>query len=297
MNAEKQHLDIAGYLDRLGTAAVTEPTVDALFALHRAHVERVPYEAWEIPLRGPVELDPYEAAARIIRGRGGYCFQLNNAFAELLAALGYDVSRHRSGVQNRPEDEPPGAEGNHMALTVRCGGRSWFVDVGLGDALYEPLPLEPGTYRQGPMTFVLEHSELIPGGWRLHHDPRGSFVLMDFSGEPAGIADFTDAYMRKLDFIRAAVRQHGFVRPPAVHRRDAYGVDSLTYCVLRRVESDVREKEMAHREDWFGALQDVFGLTLDDMSAAERDELWQRMHAAHVRWRDRHLRRAAAQRD
>ncbi|KUJ64561.1 hypothetical protein ACZ90_58515 [Streptomyces albus subsp. albus] len=263
-----------------------------MFALHRAHVERIPYEAWDIPLRGPIEMDPLESVAKIFRGRGGYCFQLNNAFAELLAALGYDVTRHRSGVQVRPEDEPPGRNGNHMALTVRCEGRAWFVDVGLGDALHEPLPLRPGTYRQGPMTFVLEHSELIPGGWRMTHDPKGSFVLVDIATEPATVEEFTEAYLEKLDFIREQVREYGFVRSPAVYLRDAYGVDALSYCVLRRVEDDVREKEVATPDEWFGALSEVFGLTADAMDARERTELWDRIHPAHLRWRDRDRRRA-----
>jgi hypothetical protein len=44
--------------------------------------------------------------------------------------------------------------GNHVVLTVsdlptdENPSGCWYVDAGLGDALYEPLPLAPGTYRQ-----------------------------------------------------------------------------------------------------------------------------------------------------
>jgi N-hydroxyarylamine O-acetyltransferase len=62
-------------------------------------------------------VDPLESAARILRGRGGYCCHLNGAFAELLHALGCRVRRHVGGVQGNPE-RPAGATGNHLVLRV-----------------------------------------------------------------------------------------------------------------------------------------------------------------------------------
>ena len=76
------------YLHRLGLDA-EPPSVDALFRLHRAHVERVPYETLWIQLGEPWDIGPAASVVRIATaGRGGYCFHLNGAFSELLAALG-----------------------------------------------------------------------------------------------------------------------------------------------------------------------------------------------------------------
>ena len=48
-------------------------------------------EAWGI--------DPVDSVTRIAQqGRGGYCYHLNGAFAELLRSLGYLVTRHVGGV-------------------------------------------------------------------------------------------------------------------------------------------------------------------------------------------------------
>ena len=70
-----------------------------MFRLHRAHVERVPYETLWIPLGEAWGVDPADAVRRIAtRQRGGYCFHLNGAFSELLRWLGYDVTRHLGGV-------------------------------------------------------------------------------------------------------------------------------------------------------------------------------------------------------
>ncbi|MFD0372166.1 arylamine N-acetyltransferase [Streptomyces sp. NPDC127114] len=38
------------------------------------------------------------------RGRGGYRFHLDGAFAALLTALGYEVTLNRAGVQDEVED-------------------------------------------------------------------------------------------------------------------------------------------------------------------------------------------------
>ena len=38
------------------------------------------------------------------------------------------------------------------------------------------------------------------------------------------------------------------------------------------------------KAEWFGLLADVFGLTLADLGAPERDALWTRVRAAHEAW-------------
>jgi arylamine N-acetyltransferase len=284
--------DVDGYLARLGLPEPGRPSVAALFALHRAHVERVPYENLEIQLGCPTTVDPYESAERIVRRRrGGYCFHLNGAFAALLSALGYRVRWHVGGVQGSPDHPAPGASGNHLALTVHgliaeeCPDGVWFVDVGLGDALHEPLPLRPGVFRQGPFTFALDRSSVVPFGWRFDHDPSGSFVGMDFAPGPAGPEDFAAMHMQL-----STSPDSKFVRALAVQRRDASGLDALRGRVLIRVEGSAdagavrREEELTTAASWHAALADVFGLTLDDVPADRRRSLWERVSRAHDAW-------------
>ena len=73
---------------------------------------------------------------------------------------------------------------NHLVLTVHDlpsndhPSGDWYVDVGLGDALYDPLPLRAGEYEQQPFRLALTET---PGGvwyWHLSHDPAGSFPGM-----------------------------------------------------------------------------------------------------------------------
>jgi arylamine N-acetyltransferase len=270
-------IDVDGYLAVLGVARPAAPTLESLRALHRAQVERVAYENLDIHLGRPTGIGAAESVARVLRGRGGYCFHLNGAFATLLTALGHDVTLHRAGVQATP-GHPAGASGDHLALTVRLGGERWLVVTGLGDALHEPLPLREGTYRQGPFTYTLAPSTATPGGWRLTHDPRGSFTAMDFAPDPVELPSFTAEHLRL-----STSPDSGFVRVLTVHRRDAKGVDALRGLVLRRIDAGgTDERTIDSADDWYDVLTGVFHLDLADVDAPARAALWNRVRTAHL---------------
>lgn len=275
------------YLTRLGVPSdLRHPSVAGLEALSAAHVERIPYEVVDIQLGRPTTIEPADSVHRITRRhRGGYCYHLNGAFSVLLRALGYDVRWHRAGAQYHGEP-PPGAIGNHLALTVaglpseRCPDGVWLVDVGLGDGLHRPIPLRAGTYRQGPLRFTLGPSSVEPGGWRLDHDERGSFAGMDVRPSGATVADFAAQHHHL-----STSPESGFVRTCAVQRRDAEGADMLAGCVVRRLAAEeVPSRTIETAAEWFEVLADVFDLPLTDLERSERDRLWRRVRSTHEAW-------------
>ena len=277
-----------GYLRRLEVDVSGGASVEQLTALHRAHMLRVPYTSLDIHLGRPTTVDPLESADRVVRtGRAGYCFHNNGAFAALLTALGYDVRWHVAAVQRLADPQPPGRSANHLGLTVHglptedAPDGIWIADVGLGDALLEPVPLAPGAHRQGPLDLTLQPSEVAPDGWRLQHDPRGSFAGVDFWPEPAGPADFAESH-RELSTSPTS----GFVRVLVVARLTERTTEGLKACTLRIVgpNHEVTETEVTGRTDWLDTVTDRLGLPLDDVSAPERDELWRRVRASHQAW-------------
>src|SRR5690606_8098260 len=206
------------------------------------------------------------------------------AFGALLADLGYDVRRHVGGVHG--PDGPADADmTNHLVLTVRGlptdanpGGR-WYVDVGLGDALHEPLPLAPGRYRQGPFQLALEEAPGEVADWHLAHDPAGSFAGMAWRDAGVGM----DAFAPRHAWLSASP-ESGFVRTLTVQRRDATGADVLRGLVRRRVGDGPAETLLGTAGDLFDALADVFGLGLGHLDPAARRALWDRVHASHLAW-------------
>jgi N-hydroxyarylamine O-acetyltransferase len=136
------HDTVLAYLDRIG---VTEPAASdaaALRALHLAHQLTVPFENLSIHLAEPISLDEGDLVDKIVRRRrGGFCYELNGAFALLLEALGARVSRVAAGVYGEAGLSPPF---DHLALVVHPadGSGPWLADVGFGSHSDYPLLLE-----------------------------------------------------------------------------------------------------------------------------------------------------------
>ena len=85
---------LEAYFRRL---AVPRPhTADAvnLHVLHRAHQMMVPFENLSIHLSEPVLLAEDVLVDKIVtRRRGGFCYELNGAFAILLETMGAEIRR------------------------------------------------------------------------------------------------------------------------------------------------------------------------------------------------------------
>jgi N-hydroxyarylamine O-acetyltransferase len=261
------------YLARLGWTDVPPPTSDTLFALHRANVERIPYNTVWIARGERRRIDLLSSLRYVTSGAGGYCYHLNGAFSLLLEWIGFDVHRHLGGVQGHPSGTgpapPAGANGNHLAVTVD----GYLVDVGLGDGLHEPLPLVPGEYQQGPFRYRLRPSESDPGGWRFDHDPALSFLGFDVRPGPVEQHEFEPRH----EFLMSSP-DSGYVRVVMAQRRDATGIDSLKGRVLHRIDGGggtVRTLEGAI--EWRAALADVFGISLDGVDRDAVGGIWRRI--------------------
>ncbi|WP_155372170.1 arylamine N-acetyltransferase family protein [Catellatospora vulcania] len=274
---------IEAYLGLLGVPR-RAPSAAYLRELHRAHVARVAYTNAEIMLGRPGTVTADEALRRITAGLGGYCFHLNAAFSELLRALGFTVTLHRGYVIAALDEVDPAL--NHLALLVHDlpdpanPGGGWLADAGLGDALFEPLPLVDGEHVQGPFGYTLAASPRPEGGWRLHHDPAGSFAACDIVAAPAVLGDFAGAHERL-----STSADSPFTRLLTAQRRTAGGVEILRGCLLLTIDAaGRREEHLATRERWREVLAGLFGLTGDDL-----DELWPGAMAAHEEWTARRL--------
>jgi N-hydroxyarylamine O-acetyltransferase len=147
---------VGAYLARLGIDGRPPPTDVTLEALHRAHLTRVPFENLDLHIGRPIAIDVERFVTKVVVDRrGGFCYELNGAFAWLLEALGYAVDRlearvHGPGGPVRPFD--------HLCLRVTAPGREpVLADVGFGDCFDAPLPLTPGIERHDSNgTFRLE---------------------------------------------------------------------------------------------------------------------------------------------
>jgi N-hydroxyarylamine O-acetyltransferase len=136
------HETVMAYLDRVGVTAPTASNAAGLRTLHHAHQLTVPFENLSIHLAEPISLDERDLIDKIVRRRrGGFCYELNGAFALLLEALGVQVNRVAARVYGEAGMGPPF---DHLALIVRPadGSGPWLADVGFGSHSDYPLLLE-----------------------------------------------------------------------------------------------------------------------------------------------------------
>lgn len=143
-------MDVEAYLERIGVTAPVHPDLDNLEILQRAHLSSVPFENLDVYARRGVRTDDAWSVAKIVdRRRGGWCFELNGAFASLLAGLGYEVRRLAAHVLYEGSAPFP----THLTVAVFLD-RPYLVDVGFGDSFIRPLPLDsPGPHDGGSGTF------------------------------------------------------------------------------------------------------------------------------------------------
>ena len=236
-----------------------------LHAVHRAYLEHVTYEDIAVQLRESGPLDEAALTARILSGRGGYCFELNTVLAALLRSLGFSVSYHEGVV---------GGEGptNHMVLIVDLGGERWIADAGLGEGFVDPVPLREGVHRgRGPFSWTLA---IEPAGtWWLGQHEWGSVSGFRMQPEPSPHAAFAPHHRRLSTDPGSSFVQTLVVQKPYDDR-----IVTLRSRTLSSKGPDVDDKRVLEREEFAAVLRDVLGLTLD---AGRLQRLWTLAAAQH----------------
>lgn len=130
------------YLRRLGINTSPPVTLSGLVALQYAHLRSIPFENLDIRKGIPVGLSQLEAVEKIVhRGRGGFCYELNSAFADLLETLGFKVKTLSARVATGAGGFGPPFD--HLILLVDLDAQ-YLVDVGFGDSFIQPLLLKSG---------------------------------------------------------------------------------------------------------------------------------------------------------
>ncbi|GAB1338664.1 hypothetical protein ACE1SV_52540 [Streptomyces sp. E-15] len=150
--------DVAAYASHLGYEGSLEPTLDTLRALHRGHLESIPFDNTLHAHKGlavwdEVETDPDVLFERLVTGRrGGVCHELSGLFRTLLQRLGYDVLILSAGIRGANDQYGPDLE--HMLNAVRIDGETYLVDVGfVGPSFIEPLKVADQEQEQNGFRF------------------------------------------------------------------------------------------------------------------------------------------------
>lgn len=163
---------VESYLKRITFDGGLSETYDTLSALQANHLQYVPFENLDVFHRRGVTVGQATSVEKVVGGRGGWCFELNGAFAWLLTELGFEVDKVACTVMlGNSESEVP----DHLALIVHIGDKRYLTDVGFGDSFVQPLDLDSdqpvedlsGEYRLvGDQELMLESRQASGEAWK-----------------------------------------------------------------------------------------------------------------------------------
>jgi N-hydroxyarylamine O-acetyltransferase len=249
-------MNVDAYLTRIGFSGPTARNAETLRALHVSHMRTVPFENLDIWLGRPIICDEERFLHKIVDlRRGGFCYELNGAFAALLRALGFSVTL-LSGRVSR-EDGSASPEFDHLALRVDLE-EPWLADVGFGDSFLEPLRLKPdveqeqpsGRFRIVQVDDVMIVQRTRPGEfWKSQY----RFTLM-----PYQLSDFA----ARCDYQQTSPESH-FTRQRICTLPTQDGRITLSDLKLIRTVGQTREERQLQSEDkWRSMLSESFGVKL-----------------------------------
>ncbi len=254
---------LAAYLDRIGVSRPRVLDTSALRALHRAHLLAVPFENLSIHLAEPISLAEADLMDKIVtRRRGGFCYELNGAFALLLEGLGAQVTRAAARVAGG--DGQLGPPFDHLALIVRAadGAGPWLADVGFG------------SHSSYPLRFDHRDGQDDPGGRFLLADAAEGDVDVSKDGaleyrieqRDRALADFSPTCW----WQQTSPLSH-FTRSTICSRLTGEGRISISGRTLIRSSGTARTEQQLHGDaEVLAAYREHFGIALDRVPGVAR---------------------------
>ena len=179
--------NIQNYLAHI---SVKQPEVSLSFInkLQNSHIRSFPFSNLGVLLHENLSLDSQVLFERVVtKQRGGYCFEHNKIFFELLKSFGFQCDIVLARVlHNRDIDVPR----THRITRVALAGSNYIVDVGFGplcsrkpllldmekpqdqgDAVYRIIQPDPGRY-------LLQKKE-VDGWFTLYSFDNGRYTEAD----------------------------------------------------------------------------------------------------------------------
>ncbi len=237
--------------------------IDGLNLLLAAQLTHVPFEAMDVWAYGRCPSlavgDLFDKI--IIKRRGGYCFELNTLFRDLLESLGFSVYQVAASLLN---DDGSAAPPAHNVIICHMNDTRYFLDVGFGGTVpFRALPLIPGDYD----SFTLREQK---GFFYLSHNTeQGERPMIRFRDVPAAPVELIPLNF----YISQKPDVHFRHRLMVTLRREGGGVFSILGKEFRITgNGQWEEKMLTSEEELKEILVNYFGMDRQYIPFPERPE-------------------------
>jgi len=253
--SQQDTIAVKKYLERINYRDEINPSADVLTKLQHSHLLNVAFENLDIHLGRKIEIsNSYDKIVN--HRRGGFCYELNGTFFQLLKVLGFDVKLISARVRNK--ELGFGAEFDHMAIIATIHDTKYLVDVGFGDFTYSPLKI------------VLN---------ALQNDRTGTFIIKQHDNEYLVVGKMQeDNFMPNYIFTETSRQMNDYVDMCNFHQTNSQshftqkrvcsiltdrGRITISGNTLKKTEDGVvTETELANEEEFDKALWNYFKIKL-----------------------------------
>ncbi len=265
---------LSQYLERIGLATLPNMDIAGLDLLQQAHTQAIAFENLDVRLSRPIYVDSENVFDKLVRRRrGGYCFEQNRLFSDVLTALG--ISNRpllaRGLLKLQPNEISPR---NHVCLLAQVDGAPWVLDAGFGGLYIAPLPLIDGAKAvSGHTIHRVGAMGSVSGEWMIE-------FTLPAASSPNGIGGSLKQYSFDLaeiapeDIEQASHWTSTRAGTPlmvkhvvSISRKDGLATLSDRELTLRSRSS--RETQLLDDAAAYAqCLRDIFGLNFSDVEAA-----------------------------
>lgn len=259
-------MNLDAYFNRIGYTGSQDASLETLQQLHLLHPQAIPFENLSSFVAqgdaNSVSLDPEAVFDKlVVNGRGGYCFEQNLLFAEILTALGFEVSTHAARVIWRGVEKSQ-APRTHMLLKISLDGSSYIADVGFGGlTMTAPILLVSGSEQTSPHEKFRITSEDEPDTYTISAllgDTWKSMYVFDLSSQQAADYELANYYVSthcESPFVNNLIVARPF-------KNGRHALMNNSYAKYTRDGQKI-EKEISDKEELLSLLKDIFKIRLE----------------------------------
>ena len=249
--------DLDAYFQRIDYSGSREPTLATLRALQARHTLAIPFENLDTLMGRAVRLDLDSLQQKLVQaGRGGYCFEQNSLFWQVLTELGFDVTALSARVVwERPEDEVRAR--THMLLLVKLADGDYLSDVGFG-GLTPTAPLLLASHTEQPTPHETFRVLRLERDVAVEARVRGEWKrLYRFDLQPQAAVDIELLNFYVIGHADSPMRGRLVAARPAVDRRYALRNGTL---VAYHLNGTQEQRQLASVAEVREVLAGTFGI-------------------------------------
>jgi N-hydroxyarylamine O-acetyltransferase len=251
-------MEIKKYLKRIKVHSEVKPDLKTLRHLHRQHLYNVPFENLDIHSGRKIILQKDKLLHKIIdEKRGGFCYELNGTFYELLTAAGFNVKRVSAGVCDDGINYGP--DFDHMALIVNINDEEYLADVGFGDSFIEPLKFNPDEIQKDVKDSYKISKSKGNGYYILFRSPDGENFIPQYRFKTA--PKELNEYVEMCRYHQTSPQSH-FTQKVICSKAVESGRISLSNLKFIQTVNGIKEQKEITENEFYSLLKSYFNISL-----------------------------------